>query len=97
MKIKINFYVSMLGAALLQGCAVHQSGSHRVMTLETGNDVLDAASYVAAGVYLAGKENQSAKPSSANDPQVQALDAAFVRAKDNKLSQRRQRPNAISE
>lgn len=95
--MKITFCVALLSASLLQGCAVHQSGSHRVMTLETGNDVLDAASYVAAGIYFAGKENQSAKPLSANDPQVQALDAAFVRAKDNKLSKRRQRPNAISE
>lgn len=66
----------------LTGCAVQQVGDKRAVTLETGVDVLDATSHVAAGIYLGQPE--SAEQAKSNAAQVKALDAAIERAKARK-------------
>ncbi len=73
---------AMLSLGLLSGCAVQQVGDKRAVTLETGVDVLDATSHVAAGIYLGQPE--SAAQAKSNAEQVKALDAAIERAKARK-------------
>lgn len=98
MKNKIIVVVSAAVATLwLPACAVHQVEQQSAVTLQTGNEVLDAASYVAAGLYLSKQQAKGSKPVSANDPAVKALDAAFDRAKAGKPSARRLQPRDGSE
>lgn len=93
MKNKIIVVVSAVVVMLwLPACAVHQVEQQSAVTLQTGNEALDAASYVAAGLYLSKQQAKASKPVSANDPTVKALDAAFDRAKAGKPSARRLQP-----
>jgi hypothetical protein len=67
-------------------------GKHDVVTLDTGNDVVDAASYVAAGAYLSKKIEEDRWRNGdidlKKDPKVKALNEAFDRAKSRKISER---------
>ena len=69
-------------------CTIHKVGKHTAVTLDTGNDVVDAASYVVAGAKLQKKlseeQHQNGGANRPNDPVVKELDAYIEKAKDRK-------------
>lgn len=81
----------IIAASSLSACTWHSVGKHDVITLDTGNEVVDAASYVAAGVYLSKKIEEDRWKNGdidlKKDPKVKALNEAFERAKSRKISE----------
>jgi hypothetical protein len=84
--------IVLIAVSSLSACTWHSVGKHDVITLDTGNDVVDAASYVAAGVYLSKKIEEDRWRNGdidlKKDPKVKALNEAFDRAKSRKISER---------
>jgi len=84
--------IVLIAVSSLSACTWHSVGKHDVITLETGNDVVDAASYVAAGAYLSKKIEEDRWRNGdidlKKDPKVKALNEAFDRAKSRKISER---------
>lgn len=82
--------LSLAGTLLLTGC-VSQTQSHQhALTVQTGLPVVDAASHLASGLYLANKA--PARPLEPHDPQVKALNDAIERAKSRQLMQQAGQP-----
>jgi len=81
----------IIAASSLSACTWHSVGKHDVITLDTGNEVVDAASYVAAGAYLSKKIEEDRWKNGdidlKKDPKVKALNEAFDRAKSRKISE----------
>jgi hypothetical protein len=81
----------IISASSLSACTWHSVGKHDVITLDTGNEVVDAASYVAAGAYLSKKIEEDRWKNGdidlKKDPKVKALNEAFERAKSRKISE----------
>ena len=81
----------IIAASSLSACTWHSVGKHDVITLDTGNEVVDAASYVAAGAYLSKKIEEDRWKNGdidlKKDPKVKALNEAFERAKSRKISE----------
>ena len=81
-------YCLLLSPLCFSACTFHHVGKHTAVTLDTGNDVLDAASYVVAGVKLQKKlseeQHQNGGANRPNDPVVKELDAYIEKAKDRK-------------
>jgi hypothetical protein len=85
--MKTLFRLGLLMTPLfVSACTIHHVGKHKAVTLDTGNEVIDAASYVVAGARLQKKlkndpENVD-KEALAKDPVVKDLNAAMKKAKD---------------
>lgn len=81
-------YCLLLTPLCFSACTTHHVGKHTAVTLETGNDVLDAASYVVAGVKLQKKisaeQYQNGGSNRPNDPVVKQMNEAIEKAKDRK-------------
>lgn len=78
---------------LLTGCTYHQVGEHSAVTLDTGNDVVDAASYVVAGAHLQKKITEEKRKNgelrNPNDPVVKQMNEAIEKARAHKLGGRK--------
>jgi hypothetical protein len=81
-------YCLLLSPLCFSACTVHHVGKHTAVTLDTGNDVLDAASYVVAGAKLQKKlsaeQRQNGGLNRPNDPVVKQMNEAIEKAKDRK-------------
>jgi hypothetical protein len=81
----------LLTPLFFSGCTIHHVGKHKAVTLDTGNEVIDAASYVVAGARLQKKISNDPdyidKEALAKDPVVQDLNAAMKKAKDRQYGQ----------
>jgi len=76
----------LLSPLCFSACTIHKVGKHTAVTLDTGNDVLDAASYVVAGAKLQKKlsadQRQNGGSNRPNDPVVKQMNEAIEKAKD---------------
>lgn len=72
----------------LTACTYHQVGEHSAVTLDTGNDVVDAASYVVAGAHLQKKITEEKRKHgelrNPNDPVVKQMNEAIEKARARK-------------
>lgn len=70
-------------------CTIHSVGKHKAITLDTGNEVVDAASYMVAGAKLQKKiraeKLQNGELNNPNDPVVKQMNEAIEKTKDRKL------------
>lgn len=77
----------LLTPLCFSACTIHRVDDETAVTLDTGNDVLDAASYVVAGAKLQKKLNAKQPQTGASnkkDPVVKQMDQAIEKAKDRK-------------
>ena len=77
----------LLTPLCFSACTIHRVDDETAVTLDTGNDVVDAASYVVAGVKLQKKLNAKQPQtgaSSKKDPVVKQMNEAIEKAKDRK-------------
>lgn len=81
-------YCLLLSPLCFSACTIHKVGKHTAVTLNTGNDVLDATSYVVAGAKLQKKlsaeQRQNGGSNRPNDPVVKQMNEAIEKAKDRK-------------
>lgn len=79
----------LLTPLCFSACTIHSVGKHKAITLDTGNEVVDAASYVVAGAKLQKKiraeKLQNGELNNPNDPVVKQMNEAIEKAKDRKL------------
>lgn len=78
----------LLTPLCFSACTLHKVGDETAVTLDTGNEVVDAASYVVAGAKLQKKlvEKQSENDgfTQKKDPVVKQMNQAIEKAKDRK-------------
>jgi hypothetical protein len=78
----------LLTPLCFSACTIHSVGKHKAITLDTGNDVVDAASYVVAGAKLQKKIHaeklRNGELNNPNDPVVKQMNQAIEKAKDRK-------------
>lgn len=78
----------LLTPLCFSACTLHKVGDETAVTLDTGNEVVDAASYVVAGAKLQKKLNEQQRETDGfnqkKDPVVKQMDAAIEKAKDRK-------------
>lgn len=78
----------LLTPLCFSACTIHSVGKHKAITLDTGNEVVDAASYVVAGAKLQKKIHaeklRNGELNNPNDPVVKQMNQAIEKAKDRK-------------
>ncbi len=77
----------LLTPLCFSACTIHKVGDETAVTLDTGNDVVDAASYVVAGAKLQKKLQAEQRPTDTfkkKDPVVKQMNEAIEKAKDRK-------------
>jgi len=77
----------LLTPLCFSACTIHKVGDETAVTLDTGNEVVDAASYVVAGAKLQKKLQAEQRQTDAfkkNDPVVKQMNEAIEKAKDRK-------------
>jgi len=77
----------LLTPLCFSACTIHKVGDETAVTLDTGNDVVDAASYVVAGAKLQKKlqaEQRQTDAFNKKDPVVKQMNEAIEKAKDRK-------------
>lgn len=77
----------LLTPLCFSACTIHKVGDDTAVTLDTGNDVVDAASYVVAGAKLQKKlqaEQRQTDAFNKKDPVVKQMNEAIEKAKDRK-------------
>ncbi len=78
----------LLTPLCFSACTIHNVGKHKAITLDTGNEVVDAASYVVAGAKLQKKIHaeklRNGELNNPNDPVVKQMNQAIEKAKDRK-------------
>lgn len=78
----------LLTPLCFSACTLHKVGDETAVTLDTGNEVVDAASYVVAGAKLQKKIHaeklRNGELNNPNDPVVKQMNQAIEKAKDRK-------------
>mgnify|MGYP000943504800 CR=1 FL=1 len=77
----------LLTPLCFSACTIHKVGDETAVTLDTGNEVVDAASYVVAGAKLQKKlqaEQRQTDAFNKKDPVVKQMNEAIEKAKDRK-------------
>jgi hypothetical protein len=78
----------LLTPLCFSACTIHSVGKHKAITLDTGNEVVDAASYLVAGAKLQKKIHaeklRNGELNNPNDPVVKQMNQAIEKAKDRK-------------
>lgn len=78
----------LLTPLCFSACTLHKVGDETAVTLDTGNEVVDAASYVVAGAKLqkklVEKQRENDGFTQKKDPVVKQMDQAIEKAKDRK-------------
>ncbi len=77
----------LLTPLCFSACTIHKVGDETAVTLDTGNEVVDAASYVVAGAKLQKKlqaEQRQTDTFNKKDPVVKQMNEAIEKAKDRK-------------